>query len=466
MRFVEEIHRAVRHQYALDTNSTKTEDELMAIEEAISTAIADDTYDFSKSESIVLKQSGGKRRFVKQYTDVYSPESVLCQCIKQILDRSFRVKYPNRNKSVRTLFDTLKAVRQMADFTIIKYDFKDFFNSVSAPYVFEKYLAESLTDRFEADLVKRFARETKYAYAGLSTSNVIAEIIAQRFDSEIYLAFDGKGILFFNRYIDDSIIIINEHIEEIECHKLLEDTLGKVFHDNTIAEHPKCKTHFNSSKFKYVSRRMLTGRQKIIDYLGYEFKFKVQNDKVEIKYGITQAKIDKYNKRIDEIIRLYCNPIGYNGEANPDYQKTELLRHRIAAFTSRSVYRINRFKTIIWKTKGFIGNYGELRYLLDTPLIDARTKTFLEHMVENAFQRALLPIPYFLKGSIGKSGYNLFENMKINKTLLFVDRIGYSKHALEELCSQIGINLVDKNGKTRGYGQLVREYLIKVKVGY
>ena len=87
-------------------------------------------------------------------------------------------------------------------------------------------------------------------------------------------------------------------------------------------------------------------------------------------------------------------------------------------------------------------------------------------MVENAFQRALLPIPYFLKGSIGKSGYNLFENMKINKTLLFVDRIGYSKHALEELCSQIGINLVDKNGKTRGYGQLVREYLIKVKVGY
>jgi hypothetical protein len=466
MRFVEEIHKAVRHQHALDTNSTKTEDELRAIEEAVCTAISAETYDFSNSESIVLKQSGGKKRFVKQYTDVYSPESVLCQCIKQILDRSFRVKYPNRNKSVRALFDTLKAVRQMADFTIIKYDFKDFFNSVSTPYVFEKYLAENLTDRFEADLVKRFAKETKYAYAGFSTSNVIAEIIAQRFDSEVSIAFDGKGLLFFDRYIDDSIIIVNQHIEEVECRKLLEDTLDKVFHDNTITEQPKCKTHFNSSKFRYVSRRMLTGSQKTIDYLGYEFKFKTQNDKTEIKYGITQAKIDKYNRRIDEIIRLYKNPVGHNGEANPDYQKMELLRHRIAAFTSRSVYRISRYNTIVWKTKGFIGNYGELRYLLDTPLIDARTKTFLERMVENAFQRALLPIPYFLKGLIGKNGYNLFDNMKTNKTLLFVDKIGCSKHALENLCAQIEINTVDRNGKTRGYGQLVREYLIKVKVGY
>ena len=87
-------------------------------------------------------------------------------------------------------------------------------------------------------------------------------------------------------------------------------------------------------------------------------------------------------------------------------------------------------------------------------------------MVENAFRRAELPPPYFITGSIGKSGYNLFENMKVNKTLLFVEHIGYSKHALERLCSQVGINLFDCEGKMRSYGNLVRDYLIKVKVGY
>jgi len=204
MRFEEEVHRAVKHQASLDVNTQKTEGELLAIEAAVLSAVSSGVYDFSRSESIVLVQTSGKKRFVKQFTDHYSAESILCQCIKQILDRTFRVKYPNRNKSVRALFDAFKSAKQMADFTIIKYDFKNYFNSVSATYVYERYIREKLSDRFEADLINRFARETKYAFAGLSTSNVVAEIIAQRFDAEIRLAFASKGILFFERYIDDS----------------------------------------------------------------------------------------------------------------------------------------------------------------------------------------------------------------------------------------------------------------------
>ncbi len=211
---------------------------------------------------------------------------------------------------------------------------------------------------------------------------------------------------------------------------------------------------------------MLASGPKIIYYLGYEFTFQVQNDKVEVKYGITQAKIDKYNKRLDDIIRLYQSPVYYNGTINPDYHNIELLRHRIAAFTSRSVYQSCKFNETVWKAKGFIGNYGELRYLLGTPLISATTESFLLHMVENAFQRAGLANPYFIIGSIGKSGYNLRENMKINKTLLLIEHIGYSKHALERLCLQVGISPQDSKGKMRTYGQLVREYLIKVHVGY
>lgn len=56
--------------------------------------------------------------------------------------------------------------------------------------------------------------------------------------------------------------------------------------------------------------------------------------------------------------------------------------------------------------------------------------------------------------------------MKSNKTILLVDHIGYDYNALVNLCKQIGINNIDASGRRRGYGTLVRDYLIKVRVGY
>lgn len=62
--------------------------------------------DFSRLESLVLTQDGHTRR-VYRYSDMLAPENVICQCLKQLLDKVFRVRYPNRNKMVKTLFNTL-----------------------------------------------------------------------------------------------------------------------------------------------------------------------------------------------------------------------------------------------------------------------------------------------------------------------------------------------------------------------
>lgn len=71
--------------------------------------------------------------------------------------------------------------------------------------------------------------------------------------------------------------------------------------------------------------------------------------------------------------------------------------------------------------------------MLETDLIDGATKSFLKDLVTNAFTNAgFTTLPYFMSGSLGKSGYNLFENMKKNKTFLFVERIGYSEPALND----------------------------------
>lgn len=111
-----------------------------------------------------------------------------------------------------------------------------------------------------------------------------------------------------------------------------------------------------------------------------------------MKDGITLAKQNKYRNRLDSFISSYTNL------SSPDYGKIELLRHRIAAFSSREVYLTKHFRTSVWRVKGFISNYGELRYLLDTGLIEANTKAFLKDAIDDAFKKAGINKPYFLMG--------------------------------------------------------------------
>lgn len=467
MGFEDVIKRAVGHINAsADVADKKSPEEMIALISKIIENVKNQSYDFTSAQSLILNQDG-KRRLVKSF-DAFSCEDVLCHCVKQILDKTFSVKYPNRNKSVRALFDIMKSVRQMSEFTIIKFDFKDYFNSVSSIYVFEKYIDSELETRFETDLIKDFVEQTRYAYAGLCTSNVISEIIAQKFDEKIKMVFSGDGLLFFERYIDDSIIVLNKHISEDRCAEILTQALNEVYHSAIIGTKTRCKTRFNNRKFVYISRRTLTGSVCCVDFLGYEFALRLNNAKVELKCGITETKKKKYNKRMDEFIAAYKGKGTVPGEEGD----LELLRHRVAAFTQRTVYASKHFNSSQWKVKGFIANYGELRYLIDTPIIDSNTKTFLSDMVEKAFYRAELPLPYFIKGAVGKKGYSLLENLKYNKTMLLVDHIGVDRNTLEKMCQKIGITLTvrangsDDSQRNKGYGELVRDYLIKTKVGY
>jgi hypothetical protein len=449
---------------AKDTLTSKTSEEIEEIISRVHDDVSAGRYDFSTCDSIVLNY-GGKKRFVKEYKDIYSTESILCLCIKHILDRTFRVKYPNRNKAVRELFNVLTAVKQMGAFTIVKFDFKDYFNSISTPYVFEKYIRSQMSDRFEVSLICDFVNQTRYAYAGLGTSNVISEIIAKHFDDEIRKAFISKSVLFFERYIDDAILIFNENITTDEIQRVMNHSLELIYRDSTISVKPKCKTRFNVSKFFHVTKNGVTASPISFDYLGYEVFLRTTTGKkgksdIDVKYGITQGKQDKYKERVSDFISLYTNP------ASLDYRNLEMLRHRLCAFTSRTVYQGSKYNSSVWKVKGFIANYGELRYLLDEGQVDVRTVNYLKTMLEDAFSVAGISLPYFLKGEQNRAGYSLFENMRRNKTLLFVERIGYDYNSLAEKCAQLGIKTFDKDEKKRGYGTMVREYLIKTKVGY
>lgn len=460
MLFDRVLERAVQHQMYLDTQSRISTEEVKNIINRTKDDVSNKHYDFSSYDSLVLQQNNKKRR-VKQYSGLYSSESILCQCIKQILDTTGRVRFINRNKALHSLFNTLPAIIQMMDFTIVKFDFHDYFNSVSTVYVFEKYIKSKLKDRFEIDLICDFAKQTKYAYAGLCTSNSIAEIVASHFDEAVSQAFKPYGLVYHRRYVDDSIVILNQNLDSSSVQNILDNVLKSIFHDPLVNVDEKCTTKYNMSKYVYITRRTLTQTMQFFDFLGYAFYLGVDvNGKVLIKYGITPEKMAKYNDRLDKLIGLFLDI------DSPDYNNTELLRHRISAFTRREVYQKNHYSSVVWKVKGFISNYGELRYMLETGLVHSDTLLFLKNMVEDAFQRAGLQRPYYLCGNEPiKCGYNLFGNMKSNKTILLVEHIGYNYDSLARICQQIGISQ-ENEGRKYTYGELVRLYLIKVKVGY
>lgn len=266
MSIKKEIDRAVKRIAALDKSTApKTPMELERIITDVEESYRNAKYDFGNATSMTLSQNG-KKRLVKQYDDLYSAENVLCHCIKQILDRVFKIKYPNRNRISRDLFSTLSATIQMSDFTIVRFDFKQYFNSISSIYVFEKYLKNDLLNRYEMNLVKAFVYSTKYAYAGLCTSNAIAEIIAKFFDEAVRQAFISNGLIFYERYIDDCVLILNEHMEEAEVKNILLAILLDVFHDNSL-KCLRCRTKYNNQKFHYISRRKILGEKCSLDFL-------------------------------------------------------------------------------------------------------------------------------------------------------------------------------------------------------
>ncbi len=466
-----EIERAVRKISTFRNNEKSiTQSEKENLISKVKKAVEDLSFNFGDATTIVLRQ-GNKKRLVKQYANLYSIENIACQCIKQILDKMFKIKYANRGKIIKKFFGIIGATIQMSDFTIVKFDFKNYFNSVSSVYVYEKFVKERLENRWQIDLIKLFVESTKYAYAGLRTSNAIAEIIAKNFDNLLCQMFSSSGLIYYERYIDDGIFVLNRHVEKDKINELLNKALVNVFHDELVRCKIKCKTSFNNEKFKYITRRSLVNKNLSIDFLGYEFFLSLSNAKkarVDIKYGITEEKQKKYNDRLDNIISYYKD------KNSDDFDNVELLRHRVAAFASREVYLVKHFKSYVWRVKGFIANYGELRYLLNSNpsdkktlnLLDRKTENYLKNMIDDAFKRANLDDKlYFLRNN-SKKAYNLYENMKINRTILLVENIGYDYKSLVKLCKKIGIDNIDSKGTRRSYDNLVRDYLIKIKVGY
>lgn len=426
---------------------TLTEDEIDDWCEECRYAIQTETYDFSSFSREVYSQSG-KKRVIYSFPKL-SVENMLSHYLKQQLDRAFHIKYASRSKIINLLFNTLVATKNMNDFVIVRADFKSFFDSVKSEYVYEKYILPSIIKREDKQLLEKYVENFKYCYAGLCLSNGMTEIVCKDFDIVLKARLSEYGVFFYERYVDDMLIMFNNYISENRIKNIIRETIIEVF--------GSCPVRLSSSpgKFSYISRRNLVSSQNF-NFLGYEFFIlKTVNGRrdeiIDFEYGIAEKKRTKYSNMIE---RAFIN---YKPTGND-----EVFRQQLKIFSSRVVIaRQILGSNFDWLTKGVIANYNELQNVCHYLNVD--TKTFLSDLFYQLLRKYDIKRPYFLpkRTSNEESIYNLYSNMKRNRSLLFEESIGVPKEVVLEWIHKID-PFYSAYGKD--YYRIVVEYLEMIKI--
>lgn len=327
---LENIHGVIRR---IDYTLTDADIDIWAQQCIL--AVENETFDFSTKVKEVFTQSG-KRRVIYHYPKL-SVENFICHYLKKRLDKVFKIEYASRSKIINLLFNTIPALKNMNDFVIIRADFKSFFDSVLSRFVYEKYVLPSLLPRGDKDILEKYIDEYKYCYAGLCLSNGMTEIVCRDFDKKLKARLTSYGVFFYERYVDDMLIMLNSYVSQDEIIDIINTTISEIF--------GTCPVRLSTSpgKFSYISRRGLLVFQKF-NFLGYEFFINEFNGNISFQYGITEKKRSRYSNIIERAFAQYA--------VNHD---EELLRQRIKIFSSRVVIARQLMGTSFdWLTKGGI----------------------------------------------------------------------------------------------------------------
>jgi hypothetical protein len=397
----------------------------------------------------VLYSRKSKDRFVQKY-------------LSNRLKDEYEVSFPNRDKIMLKVFPLVDSIVNLDEYTILRFDIEDFFDSVDGKHIFDKYVKNSNLKDFEKklifDVIKMYGRSPQ----GISFSNVLIEIAAKRFDVQVRSVFEQNGLILYERYVDDGILIFNRKVsKEVILEKLkviLKEAFGKG------VEIHKEKTVWQT---KYEG-------EEYFDYLGYRFG-RVSQNGVYYTFGISEKKIKKYREKLEEIFKRY--DIDHN---------ERLLLHRIKFYNSRIVfYNYNSSKYSArntWRVIGFQENYKLLqKYIIQDDCIrkeisknrkeiatlkatgkncsDAlkrekklRARLRVQTETYDFMRNGLLSIrtsrkgmvPSFLLGN-GVFELSIWKSMVRKKTIVFQPNIGWSDQYLEGALIDIGATIPPKS---------------------
>ncbi|MHA7138623.1 reverse transcriptase domain-containing protein [Rossellomorea arthrocnemi] len=395
---------------------------------------------YNNIDDFIFKQGNKYRKVLEVKKN--STEEISLKYLKKRLDTTFQLSYPNRQKIMRECFSITETINSMSEFVIFKFDFKDFFYSVNSIDVFNKYIKNSGLYRFERDILESLISNFKYCTPGLPTSNALVELISRDYDIKLKSLLHDHGLIFYSRYIDDSLLIFNKFVDERKILECIHLAIKAVFNISNIK--------LNNSKKAYLTSNSTSGTK--FTYLGYLFEYTIVSNNKSFKYGIDQEKLNKYRKRLFKII-----------DDHNKHPNTELFRQRILFLSSRVVFyntSRDRYSTkTVWDVIGLIASYGELRDFISPKKIERNTENFLRREIMKQVRNEVNIFPYFLKTNT--DGYILEKRLLKNKSIIFHPKIGWSKAYLIKMIKKINPSFDERK---KSYRNLVTTYCHLLKI--
>lgn len=405
-------------------------------------------FHFSKELKFKKVMSMGKKRLVVSMTDRLGIEFLLSKYISMCIPTISNNKMQNLKSISNDIISSLKTLNQSKTYTIIRFDFKDFYNSISANYLYEKFLKYLDISNREKEIISIYTNDTRYCFAGLTTSNFFCEIIEKEMQKEIYNQFKNYGIVLCTHYGDDFLVILNEIVSIEETKNIIKKSEQIVFHDKSCDYNKKYKNkeevYLDGFKYSYITPTS----EKKFNFLGYTYTLIQSVNGTDFQIGYVPFLMQRYKDNLKKLILKFPN--------------CNQLKIILKAQTQRISYIENKIGK---KEKNTASFFLQQMCMLSPNIdkIDEQTELFLKNVVIDCFKELNKTIPYFIDYKNPNNSYNLYNNLIKNKTLVLSYKNGIQK---DELINMLKTLKPAYNEKNKRYFELVRDFIKITKIKF
>lgn len=254
-----------------------TEIDIMNSITSISYNVSQPSFSFSH---IFKNKYKGKDVFTIKDSD----EFIAIKKLNFVIKRLYKISYSNRNQ---ILNQAISLLDDGSNYSIIRADIKDFFETIPRKKIVQKLKSDSLLGSLMINKLNQLEESLKVLSCdslprGISLSSTLSELYLRDFDQ---LMKNHDNVHYYARYVDDIIIICLDDLGSIES--LLQESLSKL------------GLSLND-KYKSIKSTQIHDD---FDYLGVNFQFSSK----ATSYSFSDAKIKKIKTKIIKAIIDYRN---------------------------------------------------------------------------------------------------------------------------------------------------------------
>ena len=383
------------------------------------------------------RKTGNKVRKLTTFKNKSSVEYNASLSIKDILEPLVEKDMRDINKMIETLFRKLMANR-MGLFTIVKFDMKNYFPSISLRYAYDFYIKDKISEKYHP-LFENYCDNVKYNLQGLPPSSNFAAVMSKVLKDELFAFFKVDGLTDCFYYVDDFVLLFKKRVNEIYIKFGILECIKKVFFKrNKLQYQNKVKAHIDDSKYTFLDDTKLPNS---FTWLGYKISITYGWQGIGITLDMADFKMEYYRKAFFDAVKQ-------------NYADEEKMRLMLYSSTRSVVTKVHKQgkpdKNVSISPFKFYKNFKKY-----PELVGENTRRFMQGVVLDAFRQQTIAMPFYLKDKDPNSGYNLWHNFFNNKAIVLNKTFGWSYEKL--------YNTMKKYSKldihSKSYDELAKMYI-------